>query len=368
MLKTYSMTDIGRKRKLNQDTVYTCEHPLGNLNNLFIVADGMGGHEKGEVASGIIVDKVKEAWEDFFGNTAKKCRFKDAFNAISNAIKEANREIFYEYNKDAVCGSTVVVLLLVGNEYGVISVGDSRLYSFQKDELKQITKDDVWENLPEQQGLTLSELKASPKFGKLTNAVGTMRDVKINYLTGRIKKNIVFLLCSDGVYKLYKHQELSETIKEHGKEPETVTKIIKDKVYSAGARDNLSAIVVDVHTYGLFAKNEEIMRSDDFDQETTEEINDNSDFSDNNDLNQNDTAPASTGIRLKTGIILFTVCVLILAGIIVFLIYRNGEKNKVAEVSNQNVEVIDTENTMTDEESSVSGQDLEAESGEATVE
>ncbi|MBP5330502.1 MAG: serine/threonine-protein phosphatase [Lachnospiraceae bacterium] len=263
-----TVCERGLVRENNQDSVFA---DVKGRNGIFCVADGMGGYEKGEVASGIIVQKVEEAWKSFF-ETENKKNFRDLFNAVSTAIKTANRDIYENYNKDAVCGSTVVVLLIFGNDYGVLSAGDSRLYSYQKDTVKQVTEDDVWENLPEQKGKDIRELRSSSKYGKLTNAVGTMRDVRINYQMGKIKGSATYLLCSDGLYKMCSAQELARNLTEHWKDPAILNEILQEKVYMAGAKDNLSIITVNVSSMGLFSGKDETARCDSPADEATDRI------------------------------------------------------------------------------------------------
>lgn len=268
-----SLCEKGLVRENNQDAVYT---DVRGRNGIFCIADGMGGHEKGEIASGIIVTRVEEAWNRFFTDKKKK-DFRSLFNEISNAVKTANREIYEDHNKNAVCGSTVVALLIYGNNYGVISVGDSRLYLFRKNrEPEQITVDDVWENLPEQKGKPVNELRRSPKFGKLTNAVGTMRDVRINYQLGKIRRSATYMLCSDGLYKMCSDPDMNEIVKAHYKEPEVINELLREKVFAAGAKDNLSIITANVHVSGLLFGKGEVIKSDSLHagNETTEKIAD----------------------------------------------------------------------------------------------
>lgn len=249
-LKYSSICEQGLVRKNNQDSVYV---NVKGHNGVFCVADGMGGYEKGEVASGIIVDRIKNAWETIITQKGSR-HFRNVFNAVSNAIKEANREIYENYNNGSVCGSTVTVLLLYKKEYGIISSGDSRLYSCFKGKVRQMTVDDVWENLPAQKNTPFDELRKSPKFGKLTNAVGTTRDVRLNCITGRIRGSGAYMLCSDGAYKMCGYDEFNGVIREFATKPDVLTEAIRQKVFMAGARDNLSVIALYIRAVGLFGR------------------------------------------------------------------------------------------------------------------
>ena len=123
MLKTFSITDIGRKRKVNQDYIYTSEKPVGNLPNVFIVADGMGGHNAGDYASKVTVETMLAEMENSFE--------KNPTLIFRKAIEEANDVIRKRASEDEKLegmGTTVVVASCMGRFLQVANVGDSRLY------------------------------------------------------------------------------------------------------------------------------------------------------------------------------------------------------------------------------------------------
>lgn len=135
MLKAFSMTDIGKIRKMNQDFVYACARPVGQLPNLFIAADGMGGHNAGDYASKCavqtIVDKIAQD------------KSTEPVRIIKNAVETANSKVHQEAENSsslAGMGTTVVVASCVDNTLVVANVGDSRLYVINE-EIKQITRD-----------------------------------------------------------------------------------------------------------------------------------------------------------------------------------------------------------------------------------
>jgi len=134
-MRIYSATDVGQKRKMNQDYVFASADPVGNLPNLFVVADGMGGHNAGDYASshavGIVVEEIRED-ADF--NPVK---------VIRHAIESANTEIITQAQKDEKLrgmGTTMVAATIVGHYAYVANVGDSRLY-VAGEQIQQITKD-----------------------------------------------------------------------------------------------------------------------------------------------------------------------------------------------------------------------------------
>ena len=136
MLKTFSRTDIGKKRKLNQDYIYTSEEPVGNLSNIFIVADGMGGHAAGDYASKEAVSTMIEQ----LGTSLEK----NPLVMMQKAIESANAKIHRKANEDPKLegmGTTVVAATFVGNYLEVVNVGDSRLYVIGEHSIRQITND-----------------------------------------------------------------------------------------------------------------------------------------------------------------------------------------------------------------------------------
>ena len=122
-MKTFSITDVGQLRDMNQDYCYTSENPVGNLPNLFIVADGMGGHNAGDYASKYTVEQIVDI--------VSKSQSTDPGKIIAEGIACANEMLLARANEDDArrgMGTTVVVLTVTGNKLVIANVGDSRLY------------------------------------------------------------------------------------------------------------------------------------------------------------------------------------------------------------------------------------------------
>lgn len=176
MLKTFSITDIGRKRQLNQDYVFTSEEPVGNLPNLFIVADGMGGHNAGDYASKFsvetIVKEVKESPE------------KNPVKILEKAITTANALIREKASEDSQLtgmGTTVVIATCMGRYMHVANVGDSRLYVVNK-LITQITRDhSLVEEMIQVGGLNREAARTHPDKNIITRAIGAMDSVKADF-------------------------------------------------------------------------------------------------------------------------------------------------------------------------------------------
>ena len=134
-MKSYSVTDVGQKRQVNQDYVFASEEPVGNLPNLFVVADGMGGHKAGDFASSFAVQTLLQ--------TIKDDTNRNPVTIIRNAVENANRKVLEEakaHEEMTGMGTTMVVVTVVEDYAYVANVGDSRLY-LMEDKILQITKD-----------------------------------------------------------------------------------------------------------------------------------------------------------------------------------------------------------------------------------
>ena len=135
-MKTFSMTHIGRRRETNQDYMFTSETEVGNLPNLFLVADGMGGHAAGDYASRFTVERIVE----YIGQAQQS----EPVTLLSEAIAYANRLLLSEAEADekkAGMGTTIVAATLCGEKLYTANVGDSRLYVVNQSKIVQITRD-----------------------------------------------------------------------------------------------------------------------------------------------------------------------------------------------------------------------------------
>ena len=188
--------DIGQKREINQDSF--CAYQREDAG-LFVVADGMGGYTDGEKASQKVVAELSNWWNSF-SPVLFDYEFKRMILSIEQAIEYANKCIYMELNRSNICGTTVTVLFIYRNLYGIIYAGDSRCYFSHRRQWRQLTVDEVWEN---QSSISNRErmMKDHPNRGKLVNAVGIKDSVQCRILTDNISDNTFFLLCTDGLYK-----------------------------------------------------------------------------------------------------------------------------------------------------------------------
>ncbi len=243
MIRSYGFTDVGLKRDVNQDAIlFRTQDQYG----LYIVADGMGGHSKGEIASNELVNQADVLWNEFVKKEVKPT-FNELVNEISKRLITINKFIYDNYNQGQVCGTTVVALLIYESYYAVFSVGDSRVYSQKTLGLKQLTFDDIWDNLPDViQKFTEDEIKNSNNRGKLINSIGIKPEVTVRNTTGKISHNQKFILCSDGLYKFCNDSYINKCFifSVLNRDLERIGKKLYKRVVENGAKDNVSFVIV----------------------------------------------------------------------------------------------------------------------------
>lgn len=235
------ISETGLVREMNQDAILM---HADACTGLFAVADGMGGHSHGEWASRRIIMKLEVWWKQFRA-ALYEYDFRRMTVSIKQAVEQANREIYTNYNRMAICGSTIAVLFLYQNQYCILYAGDSRVYQYLGNELILLTIDETWEN---QAGLSPEERKdfLNPNYGKLVNAIGTRETMRCRILTGMWEDDNSFLLCTDGLYKFCTNKELKYYMKKSRKADNlgNICNQIRDTVYRNGAGDNVSYIIV----------------------------------------------------------------------------------------------------------------------------
>ncbi|MFR1113520.1 MAG: Stp1/IreP family PP2C-type Ser/Thr phosphatase, partial [Blautia sp.] len=206
-MNLFSVTDVGRKRKINQDYVYVSDQPVGNLPNLFVVADGMGGHNAGDFASSFAVKVVVESVEsDVDYNPIK---------VIRHAIETANEELLRQAEKSSAMsgmGTTMVAATIVGSYAYVANVGDSRLYVMSS-QLQQITKDhSLVQEMVRMGELREEEARNHPDKNIITRALGAKKGVNIDFFDLRLELGNQILMCSDGLSNMLTDHEIEEIL------------------------------------------------------------------------------------------------------------------------------------------------------------
>ncbi len=239
MLKSYALTDIGRKRQLNQDYIYLSETPVGNLPNVFIVADGMGGHNAGDYASRLAVETVVEE----IGRSFEKSPVKILNNAIARA-NEQLRKRARENRALSGMGTTIVAATCLGRYLEVANVGDSRLYVIN-DEIRQITEDhSLVEEMVRMGGLDKASARNHPDKNIITRAVGARSDVEVDFFNVELQTGDMVLLCSDGLTNMVEDEMICRILKGDGNLEDRVEELMRTANQNGG-KDNISVIVIE---------------------------------------------------------------------------------------------------------------------------
>lgn len=238
-MKAYSATDVGKVRQVNQDTVFCSAEPVGNLPNLFIVADGMGGHKAGDLASRLTVETIVDM--------VQSLDEKDPITLMGKAIHRAN-EVILGKAKEAEefngMGTTVVVSCIKNGMLYVANVGDSRLYVINKT-ITQITRDhSLVEELVSMGQLKRSEARTNQNKNIITRAVGGMKVVMADYFEIQLQEKDMILMCTDGLTNMVEDEEIMGLVKQKASIDVRVTNLIKS-ANNHGGRDNVGVILVE---------------------------------------------------------------------------------------------------------------------------
>lgn len=239
MIKTAYLTDTGRKRELNEDYVYASEKPVGNLPNLFIVADGMGGHNAGDFASDFTVKTMVEEIEASFE--------KNPSIIFQKAINVANQKLREIAAKDLAkrgMGTTVVAATCLGKYLQVANVGDSRLYVVN-DTIKQITTDHSYvEEMIRRGNLQRENARSNPNKNIITRAVGAKNEIQADIYVVELKPSDLLLMCSDGLSNMLEDEEMRMIIRRQRDIVEMAEELVK-AANENGGKDNISVVLID---------------------------------------------------------------------------------------------------------------------------
>jgi len=239
-LKAYSITDIGERRKINQDYVYCCDSQIGNLPNLFIVADGMGGHNAGDYASRFCVE--------FFTNRIKESNHPSPISAIEAALRETNEALLRKAQEQIDyegMGTTFVVATILDNKMYVANIGDSRLYVIGN-EIRQITEDHSLVQAMVKSGkLDRDEARQHPNKNIITKALGADTFVEPDFFEVDLEEGDTVLMCSDGLTNMLEDEDIINIIKSYD-DPQTAADVLVRTANQNGGIDNISIILVKI--------------------------------------------------------------------------------------------------------------------------
>ncbi|MBO5564883.1 MAG: Stp1/IreP family PP2C-type Ser/Thr phosphatase [Lachnospiraceae bacterium] len=238
-MSSFALTDIGVRRKLNEDYVFACDGKVGNLPNLYIVADGMGGHKAGDYASRFTVEHLVEE--------IRACGEKKPRDIMESVLLSVNRELFDVAESDAErhgMGTTLVMATIVGNTLLVANVGDSRLYILEE-RLRQVTID---HSLVEEMILSgdLDEKKARnhPDKNVITRAVGVDRALVVDFFLEDLSRTKAILMCTDGLTNMIEDEEI-ERILQLDLDAQLKAELLIEDANRFGGKDNISVLLID---------------------------------------------------------------------------------------------------------------------------
>ena len=239
MLRSYAVTDIGRRRQINQDFVYLSETPVGNLPNIFIVADGMGGHNAGDFASRYavetIVGEVKASFE------------KNPTIILGKAIDKANACIRQKAGGDKTLmgmGTTIVIATCIGKYLEVANVGDSRLY-LVNDRIEQVTIDhSLVEEMIQRGGIDRRSARNHPDKNILTRALGARNTIEADFFNLELEAGDIVLLCSDGLTNMVEDEDIRRVLKS-GRDLKERAETLVQMANDNGGKDNISVIIIE---------------------------------------------------------------------------------------------------------------------------
>ena len=234
-----AITDTGRVRSANQDYVYASTEPVGGLPNLFLVADGMGGHQAGDYASRYLVEHMV--------SYLKEAEETETILLLREGIQSVNTMLYQESTVKQELngmGTTLVAAVIDGVTIYVANVGDSRLY-LVRNKLKQITKDHSYvEELVSLGQLERGSRDYREKKNIITRAVGTEDKMEIDFFEVSLEPGDFVLMCSDGLSNMLEDAEMEEIICSELELPEKAEKLIT-VANDNGGKDNIGVVLID---------------------------------------------------------------------------------------------------------------------------
>ena len=239
-MKAYALTDVGRVRQINQDYQFASTESVGPLSNLFIVADGMGGHKAGDYASRYLVEHLV--------SYIKECDDVSAVSAINNGIAKINRELYEQSLTNtelAGMGTTIVAATIEDSTLYVANVGDSRLYLIEREGISQITRDHSFvEEMVSMGQMDRGSSEYKEKKNIITRAVGIGRKVDVDFFEVPLKPGDYILLCSDGLTNMVDNSAIFRLVLLPGS-LQMKARALVALANQNGGRDNIAVILAD---------------------------------------------------------------------------------------------------------------------------
>ena len=237
-MRVVGKTDIGCVRRTNQDYIFYSLTPVGGFPDLFVVADGMGGHQAGDFASRYAVETLLDY--------IKKAKPDNLIRVLDRAIRYANKKVYEKAHADEELrgmGTTIVAAYIEDGQLFVANVGDSRLYVLDSG-INQVTEDHSYvADLMRAGQLTPEQARVHPQKNIITRAIGAVDDVKVDFFEMDLQKGDKILMCTDGLSNMVEDDVLYDIVV--NTYIEDVADELINEAKNNGGRDNISLIVID---------------------------------------------------------------------------------------------------------------------------
>lgn len=237
--------DVGKKRKHNEDAIFVSNIQIGALANLYIVADGMGGHRNGAIASTLAIDAFCSYIEAH--KTIRLASDDDMFILLKRAIAHANHVIYSKGKEDPDyegMGTTMTLCTTINDKVYIAHVGDSRVYVIDEKRIEQLTIDhSVVQEMMEKGYISKQDMKDHPQRHMITRAVGTYESVKVDVLVHHIPHHSRILICSDGLTTMISDDKLYEIVSEASNSLQEIAEQLIGCANENGGRDNIAVII-----------------------------------------------------------------------------------------------------------------------------
>lgn len=235
----FAKTDKGQRRRMNQDYVFASDQPIGRLPNLFLLADGMGGHKAGDYASRYAVEELKTY-------IMKAPSSVPEIRLLQDGIREINRQLFrlsQENENLHGMGTTLVTAFIDGNNLTVSNIGDSRAYLLHGSSLRQITRDHSYvEEMVERGMMRRGSREYLSARNIITRAVGIEPKVEADFFEVELSEGDYILLCSDGLFNMVDNESIRSIVREQSAIEKKVQALI-DMANINGGRDNIGIVL-----------------------------------------------------------------------------------------------------------------------------
>ena len=240
-MRAFATSDVGKTRQINEDFYYISSEyePI----KLFIVADGMGGYNGGEIASKLAVESARRYIQSNF-ESAKNDK-ESLLNLVKNSSMYANMIVYEKAMKNEELknmGTTLDICLIYENKAFISHIGDSRVYRIRKDFMRKLTKDHSYvQQLVDEGKITKEESVNHPKKNMLIKALGCTEYIEPDVTVKGFIKGDIMLMCSDGLTNMIQENEILKILKENLDDP---SKVLVDRANELGGLDNITAVII----------------------------------------------------------------------------------------------------------------------------